>query len=85
MSKEEDIRESNEANTILNSEVFKKAIKELEKEYVTAWKNANSVEERELLYSAVTVLPFIEKHLRIILDKGTLAKSQIQNMKGILK
>ena len=84
---EKEVRESQEAENILKSEVFKLAIQNLEKEYIAHWKNSNKLEDvtwREDLHRAISLLPEIERHLRIIIEKGKLTKTNIQKIRNSL-
>jgi|TARA_R100000479_G_C6384664_1_gene202537 hypothetical protein len=86
MSKDHEIRLSAEAEQILNSETFKQAISNLKEEYIQHWlnnRNIDDVDFREDLHKAVLLLPEIERHIRIIVEKGKLAKSQIEKIKKI--
>ena len=86
MSKDYEIRLSAEAEQILNSETFKQAIHNLKEEYIQHWlnnRNIDDVDFREDLHKAVLLLPEIERHIRIIVEKGKLAKSQIEKIKKI--
>lgn len=86
MSKDYEIRLSAEAEQILNSETFKQAINNLKEEYIQHWlnnRNIDDVDFREDLHKAVLLLPEIERHIRIIVEKGKLAKSQIEKIKKI--
>ena len=87
MDNVEIIREGKEAEDILNSDVFKKAIANLKAELLDAWEisPAKDHETREALYTAVKLLPEIEKHLRIMIEKGKINPSMINSMKGVLK
>jgi hypothetical protein len=86
MSKDYEIRLSAEAEQILNSETFKQAINNLKEEYIQHWLNNRTIDDvdfREDLHKAVLLLPEIERHIRIIVEKGKLAKSQIEKIKKI--
>ena len=68
------IREGKEAEDILNSDVFKKAIANLKAELLDNWEisPAKDYETRKSIYTAVKLLREIEKHLRIMIEKGKL-------------
>lgn len=86
MPTQEDILKSNEAELILKSDTFKEAIEHLKEEYINLWlntKSENSV-ERENLHKAVKLLPEVEKHLRIIIEKGKITKSQLGRFKKVV-
>lgn len=81
------IRESKEAEDILNSEVFKKAFVNLKTELLDAWENTPAKDQnlREAIYTSIKLLPEVEKHLRILIEKGKINPSMISSMKGVLK
>jgi len=72
MPSQEDILNSNEAELILNAETFKSAIEELRNEYINLWLSSkeDDIDKRENLHKAIKLLPEVEKHLRIIVEKG---------------
>ena len=86
MASEQEVLESNEAELILESEVFKKAVKKLHDEYVQMWLNSDVGEEgfRELIHSAVKVIPEIERHLRIIVEKGKITKANLNRLRKVV-
>ncbi len=86
MDEQKKILDGLEAEQILNSEVFKKAFENLKKEYVQHWLNSvdvDGVSLREDIHKAILLLPLIEKHLRIIVEKGKLSKFQTEKLKKI--
>ena len=86
MASQEEILESNEAELILNSETFKKAIEHLKDEYVNLWllSKPEEVTNREALHKAIKLLPEVEKHLRIIIEKGKITKSQLGRLHKVV-
>ena len=86
MASQEDILKSNEAELILNSETFKNAIEHLKDEYVNLWllSKPESVTDREALHKAIKLLPEVEKHLRIIIEKGKITKSQLGRLHKVV-
>ena len=86
MAKQQDVLESNEAEIVLNSEVFKKAIRQLHEEYVQMWINSDAEDEklREQMHMAVKLLPEVEKHLRIIIEKGKITKANLSRIRKIV-
>ena len=79
MATQEDILNSNEAELILNSETFKEAIKILKDEYINLWLSSkgDDINKRENLHKAIKLLPEVEKHMRIIVEKGKITKAQL--------
>tara|TARA_R100001086_G_C11744443_1_gene233465 strand:+ start:124 stop:387 length:264 start_codon:yes stop_codon:yes gene_type:complete len=87
MTKQKDILQSNEAEIILNSETFKKSIENLRQEYVKLWlesKGKDDIDWRENLHSAINILPEVEKHLRIIIEKGKITKAQVERLRKVV-
>tara|TARA_A100001037_G_scaffold303455_1_gene337506 strand:- start:11 stop:283 length:273 start_codon:yes stop_codon:yes gene_type:complete len=86
MANEKDIRASNEAEALLGSEVFNKAVMQLKEEYTNRWINSDIEKDknlREAIHQAIKILPEVERHLRIIIEKGKITKSQIYKLGGI--
>jgi len=86
MPSQEDILNSNEAELILNAETFKSAIEELRNEYINLWLSSkeDDIDKRENLHKAIKLLPEIEKHLRIIVEKGKITKSQLGRLHKVV-
>lgn len=86
MATQEEILKSNEAELILNSETFKNAIEHLKDEYINIWllTKAEDVTDREALHKAIKLLPEVEKHLRIIIEKGKITKSQLSRLHKVV-
>lgn len=86
MAKQQDVLESNEAEIVLNSVVFKKAIRQLHEEYVQMWISSDAEDEklREQMHMAVKLLPEVEKHLRIIIEKGKITKANLSRIRKIV-
>ena len=86
MSTREEVLESNEAELILNSDVFKKAITQLHDEYIQLWlqSDQNEVAFRESMHTAVKLLPEIEKHLRIIIEKGKITQTNLRRIRKVM-
>jgi|TARA_X000001316_G_C921631_1_gene36136 FMN-dependent NADH-azoreductase len=86
MASQEDILKAHEAETILNSDVLKEAFAHLKDEYITRWLQSNSPDEqqlREAFHKSALLLPEIEKHLRIFIEKGKLTKANIDRIRKI--
>ena len=86
MSTQQEVLESNEAELILNSDVFKKAIEQLHDEYIQLWLQSNQDEKafRESMHAAVKLLPEIEKHLRIIVEKGKITQTNLRRIRKVM-
>jgi len=87
MDSPEIVQESREAEEILNSDVFKKAFINYKNELIDLWEQTptQDSELRERIYLSIKVLPEVEKHLRIIIEKGKISPKQINSLKGIIK
>ena len=86
MVTEKEVRQASEAVRILESDVFKLSLENLKKEYLQAWitsKKPDEVDARENLHKSILLLPEIEKHLRIIAEKGKLTKANINKVRTI--
>ena len=86
MPSQEDILNSNEAELILNAETFTKAIEELKNEYINLWLSSkqDDISKRESLHKAIKLLPEVERHLRIIVEKGKITKSQLGRLHKVV-
>ncbi len=86
MASQEEILHSNEAELILNSETFKNAIQILKDEYINLWllSKVDDISTREDLHKAIKLLPEVEKHLRIIIEKGKITKSQLGRLHKVV-
>jgi len=88
MSSEQDIRESKQAEILINNDIFIKAVSALKEEYVNKWLSSTDPgdhELRESLHKAIRILPEVERHLRIIVEKGKITNSQMNKLSGIIK
>jgi|TARA_E500000178_G_scaffold342038_1_gene386694 hypothetical protein len=86
MSEQQKILDGQQAEQILESEVFKKALQNLKEEYIQHWLNnidVDAVSLREDIHKAILLLPQIEKHLRIIVEKGKISKFQAEKLKKV--
>ena len=81
--KQKQLQQGHEAETILNSEVFKLAFTNLKNEYLKMWEDSKELDSalREKLYLSIINLTTVEKHLRILVEKGKITKSQLEKMK----
>ena len=86
MASQEEILHSNEAELILNSETFKNAIQILKDEYTNLWLSSegDDIDTRENLHKAIKLLPEVEKHLRIIVEKGKITKLQLGRLHKVV-
>lgn len=86
MPSQEDILNSNEAELILKSDTFTNAIEELKNEYINLWLSSkqDDISKRENLHKAIKLLPEVEKHLRIIVEKGIITKAQLGRLHKVV-
>jgi hypothetical protein len=86
MPTQEEILKSNEAELILKSETFKDAIQNLKDEYISLWllSKDDDIQKRESLHKAIKLLPEVEKHLRILVEKGKITKSQLSRLHKVV-
>jgi hypothetical protein len=86
MDKQTDIQNSHEAKMLLESDVLKKAFKNYRDELIQNWESSqdNDSKFRENIHRAVSILPEVERHLRIIIDKGKIETQQIINLRKVL-
>ena len=82
----EEAVKAEQAELLLKSDVFKEAIENLKNEYITHWLNSRDIKDvniREDLHRSLLLLPEVERHLRIIAEKGKLTKSNINKIRNI--
>jgi|TARA_R100001443_G_scaffold17558_3_gene28048 hypothetical protein len=83
MATREEILDSNEAELILNSDTLKKSIENLKQEYVALWLNSkgeDNIAFRETLHTAINILPEVERHLRILVERGKITSAQVKKL-----
>ena len=75
-----------QAEAILDSDVFKEALENLKNEYTNIWLNTRDIKDtqiREDLHRSLLLLPEVERHLRIMVEKGKLTKTHIYKIRNI--
>lgn len=79
-----DARKGQEAKDLLENPILVEAFGVLEGEYLKAWRNSKLAdqEERERLWLAVGILEEIQRHLRIVVENGAMAKRDIDKISG---
>ena len=83
---QDDVLKAAQAEQLLTSDVFKEAIENLKNEYITHWLNSrdiNDITAREDLHRSLLLLPEVERHLRIIAEKGKLTQANINKIRNI--
>ena len=86
MPTHEEIVKAEQAQQILNSEIFKEVLENLKQSYIDAWlkdQDIDNVNSREHLHKSILLLAEIEKHLRIMAEKGKLTQSYINKIRNI--
>jgi len=86
MPTHEEVVKAAEAERILESDVFQEALQNLKSEYMQAWINSRKPEDvhaREGLHKSILLIPEVEKHLRIIAEKGKLTRANINKVRNI--
>ena len=86
MPTHEEVVKAAEAERILESDVFQEALQNLKSEYMQAWINSRrpeDVQAREGLHKSKLLIPEVEKHLRIIAEKGKLTRANINKVRNI--
>ena len=82
----EEAVKAEQARLLLESDVFKEAIENLKNEYITHWLNSRDIGDvniREDLHRSLLLLPEVERHLRIMAEKGKLTKANINKIRNI--
>jgi hypothetical protein len=75
-----------QAEAILDSDVFKEALENLKNEYTNIWLNTRDIKDtqiREDLHRSLLLLPEVERHLRIMVEKGKLTKTHINKIRNL--
>ena len=75
-----------QAEAILDSDVFREALENLKNEYTNIWLNTRDIKDtqiREDLHRSLLLLHEVERHLRIMVEKGKLTKTHINKIRNI--
>jgi hypothetical protein len=76
------INRAHRAAALLNDELFKSAMIELEADYLKQWKaEKKSTDQREMLWHSVATLESVRRKLNAWLDDGKMAQRQLDEMK----
>lgn len=80
MTPEQEIERAGRAHEILDNEVFKGAVKEIEDTLIDALKRTPLVDEklREKICDHIVALDSVLKALRTLVDTGKLAEKQLE-------
>jgi hypothetical protein len=82
--REQEISRSQQANQILQSNLFQESIETLKKLYSEALLDKTGAKEsdtREKLWIAYNVVGKVEQHLKSILETGKLAEKQLEDFR----
>ena len=82
----EEAVQAEQTEILLKSDVFKNAMENLKNEYITHWLNSRDIKDvniREDLHRSLLLLPEVERHLRILAEKGKLTKANINKIRNI--
>ena len=79
-----DARKGQEAKDLLENPILVEAFAILEREYLKAWRQSKPAdqEERERLWLAVGILEELQRHLRVVVENGMMAKRDIDKISG---
>ena len=78
MENSEEIRNGQEAQRILDSEVYKNAMQKLSDGYMSQWVNSrpNDVAERERAYTKLQILADFVNEIKTVMQTGQMAKHE---------
>ena len=82
----EEAIQAEQAEILLKSDVFKNAMENLKNEYITHWLNSRDIKDVNIrvdLHRSLLLLPEVERHLRILAEKGKLTKANINKIRNI--
>lgn len=66
----DEVQEGREAQRILDSPVFQKAMEMADEQIVTEWREAETQEEREQSHAQQAALPIIKRQLRVLAGRA---------------
>jgi len=81
---DQELKDSQRAEEILNDPLIKKTFKIMEEKYIDAWKDSDLEDSkgREILWQLIWAIGQVKAHFGVIIEKGEFHKSQIsRNMK----
>ena len=80
------IKKANGQGGLLSTEgAIEDAVKNLTAEYIAKWINSDVEKDqdlREAIYQAIKIIPEVERHLRIIVEEGKIAKTQFNRIRS---
>ena len=80
--KEEEVRRGQNAERIINDELFKESFNYLRKLYLSEWEHSpvRDPEARERLWMAIKILSTVENHITTTMQTGKLADRQLEEL-----
>jgi len=69
-----------QAAELMRNEMLIEAFDNLEKAYISEWRDAKLMVQRENLWMAVDVIGKVKDHLRTIISNGRLAQRELDNL-----
>jgi hypothetical protein len=75
---------ANEAKELLENPLLEEAFAQVEQAYLADWRSSGlaDLEGRERIWLAIKVLEEVKRHLRIVVESGTIAKRDIDRIAG---
>lgn len=82
MTRDEEVRRGNQAERILNDDMYLEAFKAVRDEIINQWEQAPARDDegRERLWLMVRLLERLKGHLETVMETGQLAKKQIADV-----
>lgn len=74
------VRQGQQAQRILKSPVFRRAVKEADEAFVAAWREATDPEDREAMWARQAALEQVLHQLRAIANDGIVEKDRVEKM-----
>lgn len=79
-----DVQRALQAKELIENPILVEALDSMEREYLAAWRSSKlpDLEERERLWLALQVLEEVRKHLRVVIENGSIARREIDRIAG---
>lgn len=82
MNDQEKINRGEEAKRLLENEILQDALLSLDGAYISAWRNAKTLEAREDLYRYVIITKQFRSDLEAVLKDGQFAVDRLKKLEG---
>lgn len=84
MDSNQEVLDGQEAQRILDSDVYKKAMQKLSDGYMSEWMNSrpNDVAERERAYTKIQILADFVNEVKTVMETGKMAEKQTEQIIG---